>query len=210
MEGIDLIRDFSVLLLAAGAAGLASKRLGLSVIVGYLVAGMIIGPHTPPFSLIIDENRIVALSQVGLVFLMFGIGLGLSLSKFARLGAGTLIATGLGAAAILVMTEIAGSFIGWTPLHAMFVAAMLMVSSSAVIAKVVTEQKRIVIASNWWTQTNALTESGWVDSEDRSHKACRRNRPIRAGRGVGWFRWRKKDAHEQQSIESTTPNTPGV
>ncbi len=143
MEGIDLIRDFSVLLLAAGAAGLASKRLGLSVIVGYLVAGMIIGPHTPPFSLIVDENRIMALSQVGLVFLMFGIGLGLSLSKFARLGAGTLIATGLGAAGILVITEIAGSFIGWTPLHAMFVAAMLMVSSSAVIAKVVTEQKRM-------------------------------------------------------------------
>ncbi|MEO6993411.1 MAG: cation:proton antiporter [Lacunisphaera sp.] len=143
MEGIELIRDFAVLLLAAGAAGLAAKRLGLSVIVGYLVAGIIVGPHTPPFSLIVDEDRIMALSQVGLVFLMFGIGLGLSLSKFARLGAGTVIATVLGAAGVLVLTEIAGTFIGWSPLHAMFVAAMLMVSSSAVIAKVVTEQKRL-------------------------------------------------------------------
>ena len=86
MQGIDLIQDFGILLLAAGIAGILCRRLGLSVIVGYLVAGMLIGPHTPPFSFIADEGRIMALSQVGLVFLMFAIGLGLSLSKFARLG----------------------------------------------------------------------------------------------------------------------------
>lgn len=142
MHGLDLIQDFAILLLAAGIAGLLCKRAGLSVVVGYLVAGVIIGPHTPPFSLIVDEDRIMALSQVGLVFLMFGIGLGLSLSKFARLGAGTLVATGLGAAGVLLLTEIMGTLIGWTPLQAMFVAAMLMVSSSAVIAKVVSEQNR--------------------------------------------------------------------
>lgn len=142
MQGLDLIQDFAILLLAAGVAGLVCKRIGLSVIVGYLVAGILIGPYTPPFSLIVDEGRIMALSQVGLVFLMFGIGLGLSLSKFARLGAGPVVATGLGAVGVLVLTEIMGVFSGWTPLQAMFVAAMLMVSSSAVIAKVVTEQKR--------------------------------------------------------------------
>src|SRR5687767_4959803 len=97
MQSIDLIQDFGILLLAAGLAGLLCRRLGLSVIVGYLVAGMVIGPHTPPFSLIVDEGRIMALSQVGLVFLMFAIGLGLSLSKFARMGASTLIAAATGA-----------------------------------------------------------------------------------------------------------------
>ncbi|MDD2763830.1 MAG: cation:proton antiporter [Opitutaceae bacterium] len=76
MAGIDLIQDFAILLLAAGLAGTLCKRLGLSIIVGYLVAGIIIGPHTPPFSLIVDETRIMALSRVGLVFLIFSIGLG--------------------------------------------------------------------------------------------------------------------------------------
>jgi len=139
MEGIDLIQDFAILLLAAGLAGTLCKRLGLSVIVGYLVAGIVIGPHTPPFSLIVDEARIMALSQVGLVFLIFSIGLGLSVSKFARMGAGTLVATGLGAFFVLNFTELLGFAAGWTPLQAMFVAAMLMVSSSAVIAKIVGE-----------------------------------------------------------------------
>lgn len=140
MEGIDLIQDFAILLLAAGLAGTLCKRLGLSVIVGYLVAGIAIGPHTPPFSLIVDEARITALSQVGLVFLIFSIGLGLSVSKFVRMGAGTLVATGLGAFFVLNFTELLGFTLGWTPLQAMFVAAMLMVSSSAVIAKIVNEQ----------------------------------------------------------------------
>lgn len=142
MYGLDLIQDFAIVLLAASLAGLLCRRIGLSAVVGYLVAGIVIGPYTPPFSLIIDEERIMALSQVGLVFLMFGIGLGLSISKFGRLGAGVLVATGLGAVGVLVLTEIAGAFIGWTPLQAMFIAAMLMVSSSAVIAKVIAEQQR--------------------------------------------------------------------
>lgn len=142
MQDFNLIQDFAILLLAAGVAGMLCKRLGLSAIVGYLVAGIVIGPHTPPFSLIHDEARIMALSQVGLVFLMFGIGLGLSLSKFARLGAGTLIATGLGAIGVLLLTQAVGTLAGWSPLQALFVAAMLMVSSSAVIAKVISEQNR--------------------------------------------------------------------
>ncbi|MBI4626072.1 MAG: cation:proton antiporter [Verrucomicrobia bacterium] len=140
MAGIDLIQDFAILLLAAGLAGTLCKRVGLSVIVGYLIAGIIIGPHTPPFSLIVDEARIMALSQVGLVFLLFSIGLGLSVGKITRMGAGPLVATGLGAFFVLNLTELLAFAVGWTPLQAMFVAAMLMVSSSAVIAKIVIEQ----------------------------------------------------------------------
>lgn len=139
MDGINLIQDLAILLLAAGIGGTICRRLGLSVIVGYLIAGILIGPHTPPFSLIVDEARIVALSQVGLVFLMFSIGLGLSLTKFGRMGAGMLIATAFAAFLVLNLTELLGLAVGWSPLQAMFVAAMLMVSSSAVIAKIVSE-----------------------------------------------------------------------
>ncbi|HWL17975.1 MAG TPA: cation:proton antiporter [Opitutus sp.] len=141
MQGLNLLQDLAILLLVAGAAGLLCKRIGLSVIVGYLAAGMIIGPHTPPFSLITDGERILTLSHIGLVFLMFGIGLNLSVSKFGRMGAGTLVATGLGAIGVLVLTQLLGAVAGWTSLQSTFVAAMLMVSSSAVIAKVVAEQK---------------------------------------------------------------------
>src|SRR5690606_22394904 len=108
-------------------------------IVGYLVAGTAIGPFTPPFSFIQDVDRIQMLSQVGLVFLMFAIGLGLSISKLGRMGAPTLLATGVGAMFMLFFTQALGKAIGLTPLQATFMAAMLMISSSSVIAKVICE-----------------------------------------------------------------------
>lgn len=139
MDAINFIQDLAIVLLAAGAAGALCRRCGLSVIVGYLAAGILIGPFTPPFSFILDIGRIQTLSQIGLVFLMFGIGLGLSISKLGRMGWPTLLATGLGAFLILNLTEALGHFIGWSSLQALFMASMFMVSSSAVIAKIVGE-----------------------------------------------------------------------
>lgn len=137
--GVSLIQDLAIVLLAAGLVGVLCRRLGLSVIVGYLVAGMIIGPYTPPFSFIQDEARIQTLSQVGLVFLMFAIGLGLSLTKLARMGWSTPVATFLAAFLVFDLTKVLGFAAGWSSLHTFFIAAMFMVSSSAVISKIVGE-----------------------------------------------------------------------
>jgi len=136
-----IIQDLGILLLAAGIAGIICKRLGLSVIVGYLVAGIIIGPNSPPFSLIHDEARINDLSEVGLVFVMFSIGLELSLSKLQKMGVATLVATGLAAFFMLNFTLLLGWALNWSTMMSLFVAAMLMVSSSAVISKVMHEMK---------------------------------------------------------------------
>lgn len=139
MDGINFIQDLAIVLLAAGVAGVICKRIGLSVIVGYLAAGILIGPYTPPFSYITDVDRIQTLSQLGLVFLMFAIGLGLSLTKLGRMGLPTLLATGLGAFLVLNFTQVLGSAVGWTTSQSLFIAGMFMVSSSAVIAKIVGE-----------------------------------------------------------------------
>jgi len=141
MDGTDLIQDLAIVLLAAGVAGVLCKRIGLSVIVGYLAAGMLIGPYTPPVSFITDVERIQTLSQLGLVFLMFAIGLGLSLTKLKTMGLPTLLATALGAFFVLNLTRLIGIAAGWSPLQSLFVASMFMVSSSAVIAKIVSELK---------------------------------------------------------------------
>ncbi|AHF93240.1 sodium/hydrogen exchanger [Opitutaceae bacterium TAV5] len=139
MEGIDLIQDLAITLLAAGIAGVLCKRAGLSVIVGYLLAGIVIGPYTPPFSLITDVPRIETLSQVGLTFLMFSIGLGFSLTKLRQMGAGAFVATILAALLVFNFTQLIGLIAGWSHLQGLFVAAIFMVSSSAVVAKVVRE-----------------------------------------------------------------------
>ncbi|MDR1789323.1 MAG: cation:proton antiporter [Opitutaceae bacterium] len=139
MEHYGLIKDLGLVLLAGGLAGVVCKRLGLSAVVGYLVAGMLIGPHNLPFPLISGEARIEELSQVGLVFVMFAIGLHLSVSKLARMGMATVGATFLGAAFMLNFTLVLGAVLHWTTIQSLFVAAMLMVSSSAVIAKLMQE-----------------------------------------------------------------------
>lgn len=141
MDSITLLQDLAIVLLVAGVAGMLCKRIGLSVIVGYLVAGTIIGPHTPPFALVLDVQRIETLSQLGLVFLMFAIGLGLSLSKLQKLGASTLLATALGAFFVLNLTQLLGAVLGWQPTKTLFVAGLFMVSSSAVIAKMIQDMQ---------------------------------------------------------------------
>ena len=78
MQGIEFVRDLAVVMVIAGAVGWLFQRLRLSVVVGYLIAGIIVGPFTPPFALVSDLDRIQTLSQLGLIFLIFSIGLGLS------------------------------------------------------------------------------------------------------------------------------------
>lgn len=58
VSGIELIRDLAVVLVIAGAAAWVCRKAGLSAVVGYLVAGAIIGPHTPPFALVSDLDRV--------------------------------------------------------------------------------------------------------------------------------------------------------
>ena len=139
MHGIDFIKDLAVVMLVAGLVGWACHRAGLSAVVGYLVAGMAIGPYTPPFSLVSDIDRIETLAQVGLIYLMFSIGMGLSLRKLRRLGLSLVLATFIGAIVMYNLTRVVGGVMGLSPLETAFLAAMLMVSSSAIISKVLHE-----------------------------------------------------------------------
>lgn len=139
MTGILLIRDLAVVLVIAGAAAWLCQRLGLSAIVGYLVAGTIIGPNTPPFALVADLDRVQTLAQVGLVYLVFSIGLNLSISRLRRLGLSVIVATVIGAVVVLNGGRLFGWALGWSVTASLFLAAMLMVSSSAIISKVLEE-----------------------------------------------------------------------
>ncbi|WP_438483270.1 cation:proton antiporter domain-containing protein [Oleiharenicola lentus] len=139
MHGIDFIQDLAVVLIVAGLVGWLCHRIGLSVIVGFLGAGMLIGPFTPPFSLVTDVERIETLSQLGLVFLMFGIGLRLSFRRLRRMGLPLVFAVTINTLLIYYLTRIFGAAMHWNAAETLFLAAMLMVSSSAIIGKILVE-----------------------------------------------------------------------
>jgi len=136
--GIDFIQDLAVVMLIAGAAGWLFQKAGLSVIVGYLVAGMMIGPFSP-LQLVEQSQNIQILSQVGLIFLMFSIGLGLSLRRLRRLGGSVLAATVLASLLVFNGWRLLGLALGWTEAESLFLAGMFTVSSSAIIGKTLQE-----------------------------------------------------------------------
>jgi CPA2 family monovalent cation:H+ antiporter-2 len=139
MHGIEFIQDLAVILAVAAAVGWICQRIGLSVVVGFLVAGIVVGPHTPPFSLVTDPGRIDTAAQVGLVFLMFGIGLRLSVRKLRRLGPALLVAVFFSAMVVYSLSRVLGLALGWSGTESLFLAGMLMISSSAIISKILHE-----------------------------------------------------------------------
>ena len=139
MHGLHFIQDLAVVLVVAGVVGWVCQRMGLSVVVGFLVAGIVVGPSSPPFALVRDAGSIETLAQVGLVFLMFGIGLRLSLRKMRRLGLALMLATVGEAVVMYYLSRLLGAALGWGPTESLFLAGMLMVSSSAIISKILQE-----------------------------------------------------------------------
>ena len=139
MHGYHFIQDLAIILVVAGVVGWICQRLGLSVIVGFLVAGMVVGPHTPPITLVADVERIDTLAQIGLVFLMFSIGLQLSLRKMRRLGLSLMFATFLSALVMYQLSRLFAAALGWSAPEGLFLAGMLMISSSAIISKILHE-----------------------------------------------------------------------
>jgi CPA2 family monovalent cation:H+ antiporter-2 len=139
MPGIEFIQDLAVILVVAGVVGWMCQRVGLSVVVGFLVAGILIGPHTGAFTFVTDLGRVDTAAQVGLVFLMFGIGLRLSLRKLRKLGLSLLLAVFASAGVIFYLTRLLGVALGLEEIESVFLAGMLMVSSSAIIGKVLQE-----------------------------------------------------------------------
>ena len=139
MGELDLVQDLAVVTFFAGIGGFLCQKIGLSSIVGFLLAGLLIGPHTPPFSIVIHEDRIEALSQLGLVFLMFSIGLDLSVGKLRRMGIGIVLAVAMGAILVFNIVRTICPFLGVSSSESLFVAGMLVASSSAIIGKILPE-----------------------------------------------------------------------
>lgn len=143
MIGIDFIQDLGLVLLVAAAAGWVCRRAGLPLILGYIAAGILIGPHVPVFAMVEDPERINALAQAGLVFLVFQIGQGFRLQRVKSMGLPLVLAT-LGIA-ILVFngSRLLGSSLGWPGMYSLVLAGMLMVSSTAIISKTLRESNAL-------------------------------------------------------------------
>jgi monovalent cation:H+ antiporter-2, CPA2 family len=139
MHGVALLQDLAVVMIVAGVVTVIFHRLKQPVVLGYIVAGVIIGPHTPPFPLIHDEDTIKTLSELGVILLMFSLGLEFNLRKLKQVGAPALLAAVLEILLLFWAGYEIGRFFQWPLLDCIFLGAMLSMSSTTVIIKVLGE-----------------------------------------------------------------------
>jgi len=126
-------------MLAAGLITILCHRFKQPVVFGYIIAGIIIGPHTPPVSLISDEMTVRTLAEAGVIFLMFSLGLEFNLHKLGKVGVAASVAA---LAEIVLMIWLGygiGRFFHWATLDSIFLGAILAISSTTIIIKALDE-----------------------------------------------------------------------
>ncbi|AGA76189.1 cation:proton antiporter [Pseudomonas plecoglossicida] len=141
MHAISFIQDLAVIMLVAGVVTILFHRLKQPVVLGYIVAGFIIGPHTPPFGLIHDEDTIKTLAELGVIFLMFCLGLEFSLRKLFKVGATAFIAAFLEIVLMIWIGFEIGRWFGWNTMDSLFLGAILAISSTTIIVKALNDLK---------------------------------------------------------------------
>ena len=136
----EFLRSLTIVLAVAAITTVVFQRLRQPVVLGYIIAGLIVGPHVP-IPIVADPATVQTLSELGVILLMFSLGLEFRLAKLIRVGpqAGFTAVVQSGLAAWLGF--LAGRLFGWTLLESVFAGAIVAMSSTTIIAKVFDEQK---------------------------------------------------------------------
>ncbi len=137
----QLVQDLAIILLVAGLTTALFRRLGQPVVLGYILAGFIIGPHTPPFPLVEDQHTIQVLAELGVILLMFSLGLHFNLRRLAGVGLVAFIAASMEIVAMLGLGYAAGRAFGWSSMDSLFLGAVLSMSSTTIIIKALEDLK---------------------------------------------------------------------
>ena len=138
MTDTGLLVTLALALIAATIGAAVAVRLGQSAILGYVVAGVLIGPYTG--GPVADRETVSALADIGLVFLMFAIGLELSIRDLARVGRVAIIGGTAQVLALLTLGYLVGVGLGFGHLESLFFGAFISQSSSMVMAKILGER----------------------------------------------------------------------
>ena len=130
----SLVPDLVAVLAVAGLASWLFQRIGVSRVLGYLVAGVVVGPFTRPV-LVGDIGNIHTLADIGLVFVMFFIGLELSIKRLRALGITPIVVTLLTALFLFNGTRMTGGLFGFDRVQSLFIAGTIMIASSVIVSR---------------------------------------------------------------------------
>lgn len=131
----SLIQDLALILVTAAISTLIFKKLKQPLVLGYIMAGVIISPNTTITMSVIDTENIKTWSDIGVMFLLFALGLDFSFKKILKMGMAPIIAAITIIFSMMSIGIIVAQALGWSQINGLFLAGMLAMSSTTIIYK---------------------------------------------------------------------------
>ncbi|MFN7728025.1 MAG: cation:proton antiporter [Bdellovibrio sp.] len=136
-----LIRDLAFLLLTAASTTLIFRFLRLPIVIGYLVAGILLSPHVPWTPNLIDVHSLEVWAEIGVIFLLFGLGLEFSYRRLMSVGRGAFITGAFEMTFMFAIGTLVGRVLGFLTLESLFLGGAMAISSSSIVVRSVAELK---------------------------------------------------------------------
>ena len=130
-----LIADLALILICAGVMTLLFKSLKQPIVLGYIVAGFLASPNMPYMPSVTDGHSVHVWSEIGVIFLLFALGLEFSFKKILKMGAAPIIAALAIILFMMYVGSLTGSFFGWSEMDCIYLGGMLAMSSTTIIFK---------------------------------------------------------------------------
>lgn len=131
----NLVKDLALILIVAGVVTLLFKKLKQPLVLGYIVAGFLVSPHMPYTMSVVDKADIQTWADIGVIFLLFSLGLDFSFKKILKMGMAPVIAALTIIFSMMVTGMLAGHAFGWSRMDCIFLGGMLAMSSTTIIYK---------------------------------------------------------------------------
>lgn len=130
-----LVKDLALILMVAGFVTILFKKLKQPLVLGYVVAGFLVSPHMPYTMSVVDRGNISTWGDIGVMFLLFSLGLDFSFKKILKMGASPIISTCSIVFCMMMLGIVAGYAFGWSRMDCIFLGGMLAMSSTTIIYK---------------------------------------------------------------------------
>ena len=130
-----MIHDLGIIMLTAGFTSLVCKFLKQPVVLGYIVAGLLVGPYVFGSSWVSDEESVKIWGEIGVIFLLFSLGLEFSYKKLVKMGTTALIGCFTIVVGMMSCGFLLGRAMGWDQMNSLFLGGMLCMSSTTIVFK---------------------------------------------------------------------------
>lgn len=131
----ELVKDLALILVVAGFVTLLFKKLKQPLVLGYIVAGFLVSPHMSYTMSVVDQGDIQTWADIGVIFLLFSLGLDFSIKKILKMGASPIIAACTIIFSMMLLGVIVGHSFGWKEMDCIFLGGMVAMSSTTIIYK---------------------------------------------------------------------------